>query len=388
MDLAARPYISASVALVGAAVIAAGPMTQHLPGFHVAQHLLPGSELAIDLAAAEDSIMDLFSGVPSGVMGGAGTIDLPTDLLGEALNPAGATGAASDIVNPIQTWIDTFSQAGTNLSTIANAWLADPFPILQQVGANLQSYGEIYTSSFHTAANILFQYVFGAQAYGFQYDLAQALHDISIGEISQGMQGFVSTMNALIEVPGPSLFPILAIPGDMTQNLTNSLNSVLGNELVLNNVLANILNVVNNPLYALGDSLQAVYDGTTSGDPLAALSNLVNIPGAMTNALVNGYEGAFTSPGLLSTDLFPYGNFGALWTALIYLPQVIATGLGADAGANGAAAATNSLAELGFGNLGSLGDLGGTFASSMLTDVAGILSADLGTMALNILSMF
>lgn len=105
MELAARPHISAGVALAAASVIAAGSIAQHLPGLHVAEHLPTVNVAAINLTDAS-SMMDLFSGVETefaSLASGASAAAVPADVLNLSL-PV-----------PIQTWVTTFENAGANL---------------------------------------------------------------------------------------------------------------------------------------------------------------------------------------------------------------------------------------------------------------------------------
>ena len=98
MQTALRPYTTAGVALLGAGVIAITPIAPRMPDITDIERALP-----VHLTAA---------------------------------------------VDPITQWTDVLNQANANFTTIANNFLAKPFPVLQQVIANQIGYlGELRSCS-------------------------------------------------------------------------------------------------------------------------------------------------------------------------------------------------------------------------------------------------
>ncbi|MCV7379845.1 hypothetical protein H7K38_14440 [Mycobacterium alsense] len=303
---ARRPHISAGIALASAAVIAAGPMTQHLPKLDVTQHLPKVSVAEINLTDAGSSMVDLFAGVESELSSLAG---------GGAAAAAVPAAYVSNAVNPLQTWANVLPQTLTNIETIANQWLQYPAPVLQQVLANVIQYGVDYITPYRNVANALVTYYTGPGAGNFYGQLARVSTKWGQGQISQA----VSTLyGAFITAPLQRLLPLtktLTIPGLMLQNLTNATNYLLGTGLT---TLANAFTSGPATAFnALGGSLQAVYNAQVSGDSLGALTNFLDIPGQMTNAFFNGYatgfgwlnpgQGAFFNGGFISdlVDLIP-----------------------------------------------------------------------------------
>ncbi|BBZ49950.1 hypothetical protein H7H82_18265 [Mycobacterium heidelbergense] len=302
MDLAARPHITAGIALASAAILAAGPMAQHLPGLHAAQQLRQVSVADINLTDAASSMVDLFSGVENelaSLASGASAAAVPAAALTDFINPAA-------LPLPLATWVNTFQATGTNLQTTANLIQALPFPTLQQIAANWLSYADLYVKSYQTAANLLVNFYTGTQQAGFWGDLNTAFTYFASGNFYSfglGGKGVVQSLyNAFFPIARvlPPLENILAIPRYFTQNLANVTDYLTTTGI---NDTASYLTVTmpGQIEQALGTSLQAASTAWSHGDPVGAISNLLNTPGVVTNAFLNGTNG--TSSGLLDTLL-------------------------------------------------------------------------------------
>ncbi|BBZ48577.1 hypothetical protein MHEI_02940 [Mycobacterium heidelbergense] len=297
MDLAARPHITAGIALASIAVLAAGPMAQHLPDLRSAAHLSEVSVSAIQLTDAS-GVLDLFAGVENEL----------ASLVGGASAAAVPAAALSDVFSPItqslivQTWANTFTHAGANLQFILNQWSATPFPVLQQLAANGVQYASDYVGPYQIAANALVKLI---------PTLGPAVHtglaDIAAGKVSTGISAlFNSLLGGPIVNVGLPLVNILSIPGYITQNFANATNYLLTTGVP--NIATYALDAVGVSTQGLGASLQATYNAWSAGDTLGALTNLLNTPGAVTNAVINGFQANVRigiTNGLLSSGAFP-----------------------------------------------------------------------------------
>ncbi|ORA79776.1 hypothetical protein BST29_17965 [Mycobacterium malmoense] len=293
VERTARHRITAGVALAAASVITVAPVTQHLPDFHLAQQLSQVSISDIRLSDAADTMVDLFSGVEN---------ELASLASGSAT--AAAAGAALDPTQNliVQTWMQTFASASTNLQRIVGEMSAPPFPILQQVGANFADYGQLYVGAFQKVATNAVSY-FGTGG-TFSKFMQTGITDLMAGNISGGLTQFY---NGLWASPfaqfGIPLEGILKIPAYMTQNLANATNYMSTTGVVsLADLLLGLPNVTQ---AALGTSLQTAFNAWYAGEPLLAITNLLNTPGAVMNTFLNG-AGKNATNGLLSK------NFGAI----------------------------------------------------------------------------
>ncbi|BBZ51697.1 hypothetical protein H7H82_23695 [Mycobacterium heidelbergense] len=287
MDLAARPHITAGVALASAAVLAAGPVAQHLPDLHVTRQLSQVSISNIQLTDAASSVMDLFSGVENELASfasGASAAAVPVAALTDFINPAA-------LPLPLATWVTTFQNAGTNLQTAANLIQQLPFPTLQQIIANWASYGDLYVSTWQTAAQAAVTYYTGTTGNAFWPLLNTVFTDFALGRIGGNNGAVANLINAFWVTPltkiGLPLEKILQIPANFTQNLANATEYLTTTGITqIGNFWVNTApSVVGTPLES---SLQAASTAWSHGDPVGAISNLLNTPGAVVNGFLNG----------------------------------------------------------------------------------------------------
>ncbi|UNB94428.1 hypothetical protein [Mycobacterium malmoense] len=352
MDLAARPHITAGVALASAAVLAAGPMAQHLPDLHVAQHLRQVSVSDIQLTDASSGMVDLFAGVENelaSLASGASAAAVP------AL-PAPPTG----LPLPIQTWVNAFATAGTNLQTILGNWSTLPAPVLQQVVANWLDYTGIYLGSYlNTGTKFITAYA-GNSSTDFFPELQTAFSNIVSGNIATATTHIAfafygDPFNALSNLE--NIPPIL---GNMTTNL-NGATEYLTNGAI--RTLGEFALSAPQQWFGkagLGNALQLVYNSWTAGNPLGTLTTLANIPGAVANTIINGIPPAYTADGFLSVS--PNFAGGLLEDLAIFMPRQLAPAIVAPGAVN-------------ISEGGTLGDAFQMLSSTLSQDFTSLLAA-------------
>ncbi|ORA82117.1 hypothetical protein K3U93_18690 [Mycobacterium malmoense] len=298
VDLAARPHITATVALASAAVLAAGPMAQCLPDPHLAQQRSRVSVSDIRLTGVADSVIDLLAGVEN---------DLASLASGGATAAAVPAGILSDVALPFQTWLNTFSTAGSNLEYLFGNWTQVPFPVLQQIAANGFQYGIDYVKPFQGAAthmvNLLPQLGKAIQ---------QGIGQIAAGDLTDGVYNLLEALNPLGQFAtsvGLPLFSVLGIPAYITQNFANATKYLTSTTVtILGGDLTGLATTTEKGFAA---ALQAVYNSWTAGDLAGTISNVANIPGATAFAFLNGYPkaGIGLNQGVLSNPAIP-GTLG------------------------------------------------------------------------------
>ncbi|WP_141772923.1 hypothetical protein [Mycobacterium malmoense] len=387
MELTARPTVTAGVALASAAVLAAGPMAQRLPELRLAQHLPQVSVSDINLTDAAEGMVDLFAGVENELVSfannGMASAEVPAAGLADVISAAG-------LPLPLQTWIDTFETAGANLQYIFDEWSKVPFPVAQQLVTNWVQYASVYVGSFQNAANGAVGFFTGTQSFDFWPTADAAFGQLMSGDIS----GAFDTMHSalffwpLLLILAP-LEKTLTIPIDITDNLYKATDYMLTTGVTqLGNYLFS--DMPGQAWNALGNSLQAVYDSWTAGDAVAALSNLVNTPGAMTNGLLNGLTGSY---GLLSSPASG-SRYGLLYVLATTLAPTLAKEIVAPNAQNVEEGGSISVAIQDFlhqlingwpslqtivGNLANLWDTYGGVGSAAATMAAALSPADLST---------
>ncbi|BBZ50370.1 hypothetical protein H7H82_00160 [Mycobacterium heidelbergense] len=311
MDLAARPHITAGVALASAAVIAAGPMAQHLPNLHVAQQLPQVSVSDINLTGA-DSVLDLFSGVENelaSLANGAAAAAVPANLL---------TDFQSWL--PVQTWVNLFQHAAANGQYLYSAFSQTPFPVLQQVAVNWLYYGDNYVEPWQTAANAAVTYFTSSKAGAFWPTLQLAQNAYLAGNLTTAVHDLEL---AVLQNPftniGEPLENILSIPYWMSHVFSTGLQyTIAPSGAILKNVgLLGVLGLGTAFQNTLGSSLQAISNAWPT-DPAGLLANVANLPGNVINGLINGtISGKSIDNGLLSTPAFGNSASNGLFNEIV-----------------------------------------------------------------------
>ena len=356
-----RPYLAAGVAIVGASLIAVNPVG---PTGAAIQ------ERAVQLAS------------------------LGADEIGDGLGTA-AQSIPADIatLNPFPEWINVLGTGFDNVGQIGDQILADPFPILSQLLTNQLGYADTISTSLQAVGQTLDQFVTGDGAYDLVPLLQGAFGDLAAGDVTGAAADISSILTGVTIFPALDLEPALEIPGEITTNLNNAVQSLLN---PLTELIVGLVSAPEGVIYTLGNSGQAFVDAAGAGEPLVALSALINTPAEAVGALLNGV------PDQGYVGLIEPTFAGLLQTLAVDLPQTIAQALGAPAADSATAAAdlTTMLdPSIALGDPSALldpttmlGDLSNLFDSSAITDIGTLWGADLapnlGGIALDVLTSF
>ncbi|OIN79201.1 hypothetical protein K3U93_05560 [Mycobacterium malmoense] len=241
-----------------------------------------------------------------------------------------AVQLVDDVVNPIQTWIDTFQTAGANIQTILGEFSQLPFPVAQQLAANWLDYGNIDISNLQSVAGGLVGYYLGARGSDFVPLLEDSITAARAGQfaLTPTSDGAVTLLvDALYYFPVANYvenlknIPVKILEG-ITQNLANATSAFFSTHSNVGfDAISGSLVLLPTSIDApLGDSLQGAYDSWVAGSPLGVLTNLLDIPGEMTNSLLNlsGVGGGLVCPG--SCGL----TNGFFQNLLVNVPRLIA----------------------------------------------------------------
>lgn len=214
---------------------------------------------------------------------------------------------------PFQTWLNTAINVANNITAVGQAEWALPAPLVQQVAANLIEYAAMDIGAFQSAANA---------AVGYFATTFPAIMQPAIAALESGdFAGFMAGVNtAVFNLFAGVLLPMqsaLAIPQHMAANLATAVTYVTGS-FVTTLGTAFLLKMVPALTAGIGASQQAVYDAATSGDWVGTIAALADMPGALTNLVLNGGDGV---SGLLG----PAATSGFLGLFMQTLPQSIAS---------------------------------------------------------------
>ncbi len=283
MQTAVRSSLTTGVALIGAGVIALSPVTHqptpdlHLPALHTS---------AVQLAAQ---------------------------------------------VNPITQWGQLITEALQNTKGLVTGVIADPAPVLGQVVRNQ------IASAVAVGGSVRDYLVAVGQQLGTTPEsLNQAFQQLAAGHVADAVQTLYSA------VLTPFVLPILttSILTDVqaafrkpVQNMLNVIDTAITAPNGLGWVLTAglpLLAVMSDVVTATGDGLQNVVNAFSAKNLGAVVNAIVAMPGSITGALLNGYNG--DGAGILGPNGIIQGlrnALGVIATAItpVTPPPVAAAGV-------------------------------------------------------------
>lgn len=293
-----RPYLAAGVAMMGASLIAVNPVAPT-----IANDIQERAVRLTDSVVAD--VGDFAANVGTALPG--------------SLDVSGVANAAASIppaVNPLVEWLNVFQTAGSNLQGIADAWLADPYPVLAQVASNQIGFADTLGSNLQTLGNGV--YTLLTQTLPPQF--STLIDGIQSGAISSSVGTF--NTNLLFD-----LFPLVTplqnitnIPGEMLTNLSTAVSANLFDNLVLPTLL-DFNEAVFATTQGAANGLQAALDAYDAGQYGTAFVDLLNVPAVTADGFLNGTTGEFANTGFLD---FPNGLLNT-WVNTI--PQAWASSL-------------------------------------------------------------
>ncbi|MGV0744491.1 hypothetical protein [Mycolicibacterium sp. XJ870] len=284
MQVTARPYLVAGVALVGASAIAVSPMAPPAPD-----------------------------------------VQIP------AIHASSASVALTAAANPLELWAEVMGTAFENVGGLGEQWLADPAPILRQIIANQLHSASVLSASAQTLADGLAEAFDPDSFFSFTASIQQAFDQIAAGEFEEG---FAAIPASLLYLGLPLIAAIgnQFVPGAwsvIAQPFTNLAKLVTQFPDALPALFANgLLSPMMATAAASGHTLESLVDSATGGDAASFANTLVNAPATVTGALLNGYEiDGYLATGLLNAreGFTPGGSISAVLSALTQIADSIKT---------------------------------------------------------------
>ncbi|MEZ0342370.1 hypothetical protein ACAG25_20595 [Mycobacterium sp. pV006] len=234
-------------------------------------------------------------------------------------------------MDPITAWVEVVQGAASNTGGVATEWLQNPFPLLRQALENVFGYGVTTFNAVGGAIEGAINYLSFSNEQGLWQTLGTAVEQMFQGEISAGFNNLINAffVNPLVTIGLPIFTSgLLDIPVKITQNVANAVKAALSLENLLGLTLS-ALGPLGGILAATGDSLQATFDSLKEGNLIDAVFALINIPAAITGAVLNGYRNSddVFLPGLLSFDPEDASQNGLVYTLLVTLPRSLAAAI-------------------------------------------------------------
>ena len=270
MQVAVRSRLNMGIALAGAGAIALAPIAQPMPAIAELQaRAVSSAEVALTAAA-----------------------------------------------NPIEQWAEIIQTTLANGGALAQSYLNNPLPILHQLLNNGLGYGQQTVTALQSSFTNLVDQLRFDNPYGFPVTVRHGLDQILAGQIYAGVSSLLDAGLGLIIGPVLPLLDLLQIPVTMAQNFANVVAAL---PMAVLGLGLGALGTLNGTVQATAFQAQAVFDALRTGDLVGVVGAIVATPGAIVNAVLNGF--ALTgAPGLLS----PYGLVDQLIQAVNTIAQAIA----------------------------------------------------------------
>ncbi len=379
-----RPYLAAGVAMMGASLIAVNPLTPT-----IANDIQERAVRLTDSVVAD--VGDFAANVGTALPGSL-------DMSGLAI----AAASIPPAVNPIVEWLNVFQTAGSNLQSIADTWLADPFPVLAQVASNQIGFADTLGSNLQTLGNGVYDLL----TQTLPPQITTLIDGIQAGDIASSVSTFNSSLIFDLLPLATPLLNIADIPGEMLTNLSTTVSDNLANSVLT--FLLGFNGMIFAQSQGTANGLQLALDAYNAGQYPTALVDLLNVPALSVGGYLNGSTGPFDL-GVLQTgglvdalvneipqdfakSLVPTGGTAATWGGVLdQLGTLLFGGLESYFGVS--PAAFDPVAAFDPASFSAAFDpaaLSMAFDPAAVTDIGSMLAADLApnlsTIALDLLT--
>ncbi|CDP88165.1 MULTISPECIES: hypothetical protein [Mycolicibacterium] len=261
------------------------------------------------------------------------------------------TASMDAAASPVDVYGSLFETTFDNLQSLGGAVAANPAPLLSQILENQMGYAEKFGAAFEAIPANLKAWYEGANG---QARLDQALAELQAGNIGEAYRWFNHSMlyafqgafGALIApgfilsgVPRGGTEYLAGIPEQMAQNFTNLVAATLTSSVVVSALFQGAFATVSGPAFELARIAESISTSVAAGDMEGVFNAVVNTPGILVNAALNGFDyadpdesgaGGFTEWPALLTWAEPGEQGGArivaglLQNLLVNIPKTLA----------------------------------------------------------------
>ncbi|WP_167106591.1 hypothetical protein [Mycobacterium sp. DL592] len=255
-------------------------------------------------------------------------IEAPAAVSAVGLELTAFSDLLAALPDPVTPWVNVFTNAVTNAGVLGTAWLADPLPAGKQALTNLIGYGETTATALGGVATAAFDYLTTTAPQALQ----TAFQQLGDGQPSAAASTLTDAFVGFVLAVGFPLFPVVAIPAQITDNLTAVVHAVTDVSTLVN-LLIGAIGPVGGVIRAVGDSAQDFVDAVGTANYSAAVQAVFDVAPRVVGAIINGYTTTDGSlyPGLLTPPDENGANAGLAYTLLVTIPRAIGTALGATA---------------------------------------------------------
>ncbi|MGV0815772.1 hypothetical protein ABQF34_27795 [Mycolicibacterium boenickei] len=225
--------------------------------------------------------------------------------------------------SPVDVYGTLVSNTLGNLELLGKALAADPAPLLSQVLENQQGYAGKFGAAFEAIPTSLQNWYNGPNG---QARLAQAQAALEAGDIGEAYRWFNHSMlYAFQGAFGPIIAPgfilsgiprggteyLTGIPEQIAQNFTNLVAATFTSSVLVSAVFQGAFATISGPAFELARVAEAISTTVAAGDVQGAFNAVVNTPGILVNAALNGFKYSDPDP---ETGTGGYTEWPALLT--------------------------------------------------------------------------
>ncbi len=225
--------------------------------------------------------------------------------------------------SPVDVYGTLVSNTFSNLELLGAALAANPAPFLSQVLENQQGYAAKFGAAFEAIPTNLKNWYEGPNG---QARLAQAQEALEAGDIGEAYRWFNHSMlyafqgafGSLIApgfilsgIPRGGTEYLAGIPEQIAQNFTNVIAATFTSSVVVSAVFQGVFATVSGPAFELARVAEAISTSVAAGDVQGAFNAVVNTPGILVNAALNGFKYSDPDP---ETGTGGYTEWPALLT--------------------------------------------------------------------------
>lgn len=225
--------------------------------------------------------------------------------------------------SPVDVYGTLVSNTFSNLELLGAALAANPAPFLSQVLENQQGYAAKFGAAFEAIPTNLKNWYEGPNG---QARLAQAQEALEAGDIGEAYRWFNHSMlyafqgafGSLIApgfilsgIPRGGTEYLAGIPEQIAQNFTNVIAATFTSSVVVSAVFQGAFATVSGPAFELARVAEAISTSVAAGDVQGAFNAVVNTPGILVNAALNGFKYSDPDP---ETGTGGYTEWPALLT--------------------------------------------------------------------------
>ena len=232
------------------------------------------------------------------LVAGPATPSLPIEIQNRAVQLTALSAKATD--SPFAVYTEIVGDTVTNVANLAGAWLANPFPVLTQVATNQIGYAsEFFGAVFALPANWdAYTKTERAQTFLQQWQDATAAGntgDATRYGSSYILYGALAALSPIYNsiltyTPRGSTVENVGIPEQIVQNLANAVGAIFSPATWITGIFESVYGAAIGAVSAFSDCVVGLVTSVSNGDIGGAINSVLNMPGFVVNALLNGWQ--------------------------------------------------------------------------------------------------